>query len=106
MDNKVWVTKFIDGREWQVEIDYMPKKESFIKGDCIKKLSKSKLKKLTKQKPNKNKGFYKSKEWLQLRYRVLRMYQAKCMCCGKSPHKHGIVVHVDHILSRGLNIQS
>ena len=48
-------------------------------------------------------GFYTSKEWRRLRYRVLRSYKAQCMCCGESPKKHGIVLHVDHIKPRSKN---
>ena len=93
----VLITKWIDGVESKIEVKYSPKKESRIKGDCIKRLSSKKKKKV---KRSKSKGFYSSSDWLQLRYRVLKTYQAKCMCCGRSPWKHGIVVHVDHIKPR------
>lgn len=44
--------------------------------------------------------FYKSKEWKEIRVRVLEKYECKCMMCGRSPKKHGIVIHVDHIKPR------
>ena len=47
-----------------------------------------------------NENFYKSREWLELRVRVLEKYECKCMMCGMSPKYHGIVIHVDHIEPR------
>ena len=46
------------------------------------------------------KEFYRTKEWLQLRVRVLEKYECKCMMCGQSPKEHGVVIHVDHIKPR------
>lgn len=62
--------------------------------------TKKKKRKKRKFKPNLSKSFYKSREWLELRYRVLRTYKAKCMCCGRGPREHGITIHVDHIKPR------
>lgn len=106
--SKVKVIKYENGKEVESEIDYMPTKEKHIKGDVIKKLSKSQQRKLNKKKrkgskkknTTPNKSFYKSEQWYQLRYQVLRKYDAKCMCCGRSPKEHGIVIHVDHIKPR------
>jgi len=39
--------------------------------------------------------FYMTRAWRDLRYRVLRTYGPKCMCCGASG-----VMHVDHIKPR------
>lgn len=61
---------------------------------------KKKRKKKVRFKKSSSKDFYKSREWYELRYRVLRVYKAKCMCCGRSPQEHGISVHVDHIKPR------
>lgn len=44
--------------------------------------------------------FYRSREWLELRVRVLEKYECKCMMCGRSPKNDGIVIHVDHIKPR------
>lgn len=44
--------------------------------------------------------FYNSREWKELRVRVLEKYECKCMMCGESPKVHGIVIHVDHIKPR------
>ena len=41
--------------------------------------------------------FYKSRDWQELRYKVLRHYGRKCMCCGATPAM-GAVMHVDHIV--------
>lgn len=45
--------------------------------------------------------FYESRAWLELRYRVLAKYGAKCMCCGAS-RDDGAIIHVDHIKPRSL----
>lgn len=47
-----------------------------------------------------SKGFYESKEWLQLRVRVFEKYQAECMMCGRNRREHKVVLHVDHIKPR------
>jgi len=79
-------------------------KENLINYDK-KKLKSVKIKSLSKKEKRKkkikpSKSFYKSRGWLELRYRVLRVYRAKCMCCGRTPQEHNIVVHVDHIKPR------
>lgn len=38
--------------------------------------------------------FYDSKEWREVRYRVIKKYGRKCMVCFTS----GIEIHVDHIV--------
>jgi HNH endonuclease len=43
--------------------------------------------------------FLSSFAWKQLRWKVLKHYGARCMCCGASP-EHGAVMNVDHIKSR------
>ena len=40
--------------------------------------------------------FYKTREWLELRYKVLKTYGRKCMCCGTTTGQ----MHVDHIKPR------
>lgn len=45
-------------------------------------------------------GFYESQDWKELRYEVIKERGAKCACCGKTPQKHGIAIHVDHIKPR------
>lgn len=44
-------------------------------------------------------NFYQDKPWLELRYRVLREYGAKCMLCNRT-RKDGVKMHVDHIKPR------
>ena len=46
-----------------------------------------------------SKVFYASDEWRRLRYRVLKTYGKRCMCCGASPET-GAIMHVDHIKPR------
>lgn len=63
------------------------------------KIKKAKRKKYKKKATN-YKDFYSSREWRQLRVRVLQKYECKCMMCGRSPKVHGVVLHVDHIKPR------
>ena len=48
-----------------------------------------------------SKKFYQSARWKNLRLRALANHQS-CRACGRSPKKHGIVLHVDHILPRSI----
>ena len=48
---------------------------------------------------NKKADFYGSSEWKKLRYRVLKTYGTRCMCCGADPVP-GKPPHVDHIKPR------
>lgn len=41
--------------------------------------------------------FYHSREWMSLRYSVLKEQDGKCQLCGRS-RKDGIILHVDHII--------
>ncbi len=105
LPSKVKVIKFIKGVEVSTESkSYIEHKPLTKNLDCIKRLTKKQEKSLKKKKRKKKikprNVFYSSREWLELRYRVLRVYQAKCMCCGRTPHEHGIVVNVDHIKPR------
>jgi 5-methylcytosine-specific restriction endonuclease McrA len=43
--------------------------------------------------------FFRSREWQELRYFVLKKYGAKCQCCGAG-RADGKVIHVDHIKPR------
>lgn len=43
--------------------------------------------------------FLKSWEWTKLRYKILKRYGRRCMCCGATPDT-GAVMHVDHIKPR------
>lgn len=47
-----------------------------------------------------NDAFYTSKEWRELRIRVLEKYECKCMMCGRSPKAHKVIIHCDHIKPR------
>jgi len=47
-----------------------------------------------------NDKFYVSREWRELRVRVLEKYECECMMCGRSPRIHKVVIHVDHIKPR------
>ena len=79
------------------------------RGSKPKKSRRSKRRELAKKKRQEAEkeftgdNFYTSKEWRRLRYRVLCKYQAKCMCCGRSPKIHGVALHVDHIVPKSKN---
>ncbi len=42
--------------------------------------------------------FYDSREWREVRFKVLRKYGYQCMACGRKPPE--VVIHVDHIKPR------
>jgi hypothetical protein len=48
-------------------------------------------------------AFYLSREWLALRYRVLRESDGKCQCCGATAQTSGRPLHIDHIIPRSIN---
>jgi 5-methylcytosine-specific restriction endonuclease McrA len=73
------------------------------KKEFIKKLKLLKKKRRPKAKKNHKKDcFYDSREWLELRYKVLKKYSACCMCCGRSKKDHNVVIHIDHINPRSI----
>ncbi len=76
------------------------KKISFTKSGPIVKTKKVIKNKNKTKSIEKSDDFYKSNEWLKLRYRVIRKYGGECMACGRSKKRHGIIIHVDHILPR------
>lgn len=41
--------------------------------------------------------FYSTREWRELRVKVLNEQGFKCIWCNRTPKDHGIVLHVDHI---------
>jgi len=43
--------------------------------------------------------FYQTREWRKLRWDVLTASDGRCGMCGRGK-KHGVVLHVDHILPR------
>jgi 5-methylcytosine-specific restriction endonuclease McrA len=49
--------------------------------------------------PGMGKEFYRTREWLKARYKVLQSRGAVCDCCGMK-RKAGIQIHVDHIRPR------
>lgn len=40
--------------------------------------------------------------WGAVRYEALKKSNGCCSCCGRSPSKHGVVLHVDHIKPKSL----
>lgn len=51
-----------------------------------------------KRKHKRHDGFYRSREWLELRYLAFKHYGRRCMCCGAGPHE--CQLQVDHIKPR------
>ena len=47
-------------------------------------------------------AFYQSDAWRRIRYAVLERDGARCACCGRTPQRHDVVVHVDHIKPRSV----
>lgn len=74
------------------ENKHLSKKENSAR----KKRLAEQAKKLARQR---NIEFYESREWRELRYRALKAYGRRCMCCGATP-EGGAVMHVDHIKPR------
>lgn len=82
-----------------------PDRKEEKNNQVYKKRSKNKNKKVIKRSKShksieKSDDFYKSQEWLRLRYRVIKKYGGECMACGRSKKRHGVTIHVDHILPR------
>ena len=44
-------------------------------------------------------AFYQGDEWLEVRYRALKLHGGRCQCCGRRPLECG-PLHVDHIKPR------
>ena len=66
------------------------------------KKRKAKIKEIQTERRNQRKQvdpFYRSMNWLNLRYRVLKKFGPKCMLCGITS-RDGAVICVDHIKPR------
>ena len=78
--------------------------ESLVQEILNKKLAEIKAKSAPKKrqfnyvKGMKSQEFYKTREWLELRYKVLAKYGRLCQCCKTT----NAVFHVDHIKPRSL----
>jgi 5-methylcytosine-specific restriction endonuclease McrA len=70
------------------------RKPRFRKG--LKKEFKPKLKQLPLLKTTPKIYFYDSREWMELRYKALKLYGRKCACCFAT----NVELHVDHIKPR------
>jgi hypothetical protein len=44
------------------------------------------------------KDLYNSREWQRLRVKIIEEQNGECQMCGRSHKKHGITIHVDHII--------
>jgi 5-methylcytosine-specific restriction endonuclease McrA len=61
--------------------------------DTSRKFASKKRKEHKHARQNHRKDFYRSQEWLELRYKVFATYGRTCMCCGRTKGE----MHVDHI---------
>lgn len=52
------------------------------------------------QKAPPKKDFFKSREWQELRWQVIKESDGRCVYCGRSRAHHGVTIHVDHIKPR------
>lgn len=97
------VTKYISSKarsDWSFKDKELPEtKIVFSKKNTSVKVKK-KSRKEKRQLIGSGDEFYKSQEWLRLRYRVIKKYGGECMACGRSRKRHQVVIHVDHILPR------
>ena len=78
------------------------RKEKTKKRKCKKRRIKNKKVK-TYRRGNNNSyrqmasSFYKSREWRELRYDILKSQVGKCHLCGRT-RKDGVILHCDHIV--------
>ena len=43
-------------------------------------------------------AFYQSLQWRKIRVDIISEQGGECQMCGRSHQKHGVVIHVDHII--------
>jgi len=86
-----------DGWDWKPQKGDIPTVKIKSKKNKNKGKKKKRRQKIGKQD---DKDFYASREWRELRVRILEWHECKCMMCGESPRVHGIIIHVDHIKPR------
>jgi len=87
-----------DDWSWKPDTKELPKFKPKT-GKLSKNRKKKKKKRVVVSKES-NAKFYSSREWRELRYRVLEMYEGQCMACGRNPRDHNVVLNVDHIKPR------
>jgi len=99
---------------WDIIFDYcegehlVSKNVRNLRNELRKKESKGKDKSI--QRENSNKllndfytkekalAFYASREWRSLRVEIIEEQKGECQMCGRSHKKHGVTIHVDHII--------
>jgi 5-methylcytosine-specific restriction endonuclease McrA len=53
-----------------------------------------------KYKSGMGKDFYSTREWRELRWKVVSISNGCCSVCGRNSKQHGVILHVDHIKPR------
>lgn len=88
----------------QVNILKMASKELALLKSKIKNLEAQPLKAKFDSAPKYTKGmkseFYSTREWRELRWKVVSNSNGCCKVCGRNNKDHGVVIHVDHIKPR------
>jgi len=77
--------------------------KQFSDEEILRNASSKKIRKQKRQEENKyrtDRGFYSSSSWVNLRYKVLKKYGARCQICGRTYREDGVKMHVDHIKPR------
>jgi len=73
--------------------------KNIIKNQEPKKLA-SKYPEAPKYVKGMKSDFYSTREWRELRWKVVEASKGACVVCGRSNKHHGVILHVDHIKPR------
>lgn len=87
-------------KRWEMLAEFIGHPAAYEKV-WTKKLAISRERVAAKATKGAREDFFESREWLALRYQVLRERGAACECCGAT-RADGIVIQVDHIKPRSL----
>ena len=91
-DNYLELPKDIAHSNW-----FRKKRKAALKKQVTQELNSPPKKVVKKSSPV---DFLKSREWKELRYKVLVKYGNTCMSCGRNPKEDGVIIHIDHIKPR------
>ena len=101
---------YMTSNEWvKLNLDQIVSKNKLeLIKSCASQAVEAKVKKVRQRKPRFSLGldvtsnsFLSTYEWRKVRMQALKLYGAKCQCCGATPAS-GAVMNVDHIKPRKL----